>query len=263
MMNLAISLDKSYIDYALVTLYSLDRYHKDIRLFVIYDSNMSRLDLKRFVKKVPASFELSMFSDELLPLNNLVVNGHISKATYYRLYLTTLLPVNLDRILYLDTDLVVVSEGLNALYGIEIDGLPLAAVSHSLPSEGDRLSLREDYFQAGVLLINLNYWRENHVVLSFARVLKERSKDLIYWDQDVLNIVFDGSYLSLPTKYNVHRVIEDSTEVVIFHFDGTRKPWRLRNIRRGKREWLEIARRVHTKYFFHGLFYYIYKHCHE
>lgn len=263
MINLAISLDTVYIDYALVTLYSLDRYHKDIRLFVIYDSDMSRADLKRFVSKVPSSFDLSMFSDDLLPLDSLVVNGHISKATYYRLYLTTLLPVNVDRILYLDTDLVVVSKGLEALYGIEIDGIPLAAVSHSLPSEGDRLSIKGDYFQAGVLLINLNYWRENHVVSSFARVLKEQSKDLVYWDQDVLNIVFDGSYLSLPTKYNVHRVIEDSTEVVIFHFDGTRKPWRLRNIRRGKREWLEIAARVHVKYFFHGLFFYIYERFHE
>lgn len=263
MMNVAISLDAVYIDYALVTLYSIDRYYKDMRLFVIYDSDMSRSDLKRFVEKVPRSFNLSMYSDELLPLNNLIVNGHISKATYYRLYLTTLLPSNVDRILYLDTDLLVVSNDLEVLYGMEIDGYPIAAVSHSLPSEAVRLSLKGDYFQAGVLLINLSYWRKNNVVSLFTSVLNERSKELVYWDQDVLNLVFDGAYLSLPSKYNVHRSIENSADVVIFHFDGTRKPWRLRNIRPGKREWLEIAARVRMKYFFHIIFFYLYKNCRE
>jgi len=194
-----------------------------------------------------------------LPKDDFVVNGHISKATYYRLYLGSILPSTIDSVLYLDTDLLVVSNNFNELFDINIKDYPLAAVNHYTPNERLRLGLNGDYFQAGVLLINLKFWRENSVEDSFLDVLQTRSKDLLYWDQDILNIVFDSSCLVLPDKYNVHLLLAGVADVVIYHFDGTRKPWRLRNDRPGKKEWLEIARHVRKKYYLHFWFHFFYK----
>ena len=59
------------------------------------------------------------------------------------------------------------------------------------------------YFNAGVLLVNLRYWRENNLSESFFEIINKYPERLRYHDQDVLNIVLKEIKLTLPLKYNV------------------------------------------------------------
>ena len=96
------------------------------------------------------------------------------------------------------------------------------------------------YFNAGVLLVNLRYWRENNLSESFFEIINKYPERLRYHDQDVLNIVLKEIKLTLPLKYNVQhgyffkdplisRAYWDEKEKaindpVILHYSGS-KPW--------------------------------------
>lgn len=164
-------------------------------------------------------------------------------ATYYRLFLTRILPESLDKVLYLDGD-IVVRKSLLPLWDTDLTNYAIAAVSDK-PSERpemfSRLQYSPDlgYVNAGVLLINLHFWRENDVMASFVEYIQGHSDILIYQDQDVLNYIFRDKKFLLPLEYNFQQDIlqkycyhryEDEIrsaikDPVIIHYSGFVKPW--------------------------------------
>ncbi len=172
-------------------------------------------------------------------------DNHISLATFYRLYISDILPQNIHKVLYLDGD-IIVRHSLSSLWHISLDGVPLAAIPDSLSSNKslyNRLGYPYEYgyFNAGVMLINLDYWREHEVTKLFSEYIMEVKEKLIYGDQDILNAVFFDKKLLLPTKYNLiaeflhpwlklHELIDPEElqdamkNPIILHYTGE-KPW--------------------------------------
>ena len=96
--------------------------------------------------------------------------GNLTVATYYRLILEDILSLDIHRIIYLDCDMIV-RKSLKPLWDISLDGYSLAAVpdlSELMPERYLRLGYSEEmgYFNAGMLLINVDYWREQYSVNS-------------------------------------------------------------------------------------------------
>jgi lipopolysaccharide biosynthesis glycosyltransferase len=159
-------------------------------------------------------------------------SDHVSSATFYRLYLASLLPDDVDTVIHLDLD-VVATRSASELFSIDLKA-PLAAVDHALPEEakrlfGDRLGT---YFQAGVLLIDLAHWRRQNVESRFHEILEKDRERIRWWDQDVLNIAFANEWQRLPIWFNacgsVRGMISPSEledSAVLIHYDGHRKPW--------------------------------------
>lgn len=89
----------------------------------------------------------------------------ISMATYYRCILSKLLPTDIDRLLYLDCDIVIVGD-ISEYWNTPLsDETGVAAVADMGCDEAARYEIlkypmEDSYFNAGVLLINLNYWRK-------------------------------------------------------------------------------------------------------
>ncbi len=194
-------------------------------------------------------------SVNLIDMNNMYedykVSSHITTPTYYRLSLPSLLP-NLDKILYLDGD-IIVRKDLGELYNTNIDDYYVAGVDQPhtstislgrdfLKSVG--LTSHDEYINAGIILINLKQWRENNLEVKFQKC-KERNANNRKWrlhDQDLLNeVCFDHIYY-LPLKYNAlmhyyntfdklikpisKNVWESSYEdATIVHFSSKVKPW--------------------------------------
>lgn len=84
-------------------------------------------------------------------------------AAYYRLLLSSVLPQNLDKVLYLDCDMIVMRD-IQEIFKIEIDNYALAATIDKFPyTEKHRLQLHmevgERTFCSGIMLVNLKYWR--------------------------------------------------------------------------------------------------------
>lgn len=134
------------------------------------------------------------------------VHSYLTNATYIRLFISNILPKNIDKILYLDND-IIINDKLDDLWNIDIKGHPCAVVMDSYAydiSHFNRLQypMSKGYFNAGVMLINLKYWRE-HKVLEQALSFAEKYKERIYMaDQDIMNYLFQDSKINLPLKFN-------------------------------------------------------------
>lgn len=164
-------------------------------------------------------------------------------ATYYRLFLAELLPATINKVLYLDGD-VIVRKSLQSLWNTDVSNVALAAVPDLGIEEFapyDRLQYDSclGYFNAGVLLINLCYWREHNVFKSFSEFMKAHYSNILFNDQDVLNGVFCNNKYILDFKYNYMQnylqknvyyrlgkeLLEAREDPFIIHFSGSYKPW--------------------------------------
>lgn len=225
----------------------------DIVFHIIVDDNVQtgvRKDLQAIV--APYSGKSVVFYNTKGAIQNKVFpkgmnRNDITKAAYYRLYLAELLPQELDRVLYLDGDLIV-RHSLLPLWNINLENKALAAVSDA--SSGliefyNRLKYPSElgYFNSGVLLVNLKYWREHQVLRAFESYMERCADSIKYWDQDVLNVMFCEQKVLMPIKYNLQRgfllknrnfdyrkVEKELTETLanpcIVHYTNSYKPWK-------------------------------------
>jgi len=180
----------------------------------------------------------------------------VSAATYYRLFITELLPSSIDRVIYLDCDLVV-KDDLRKLweadfkdaYVLAVQDLWVPYVSSMKGVPYQKLGIPTDskYFNAGVLVINLQKWRLDGVTTKAIEYLKTYQEDIRAHDQDVLNGLFAGQWGELDSKWNLTPAIIDlfpswqespfSEEMYqllisspsIIHFATNRKPWNSRH----------------------------------
>ena len=173
----------------------------------------------------------------------------ITRTTYYRLFLAEILPQELDKVLYLDGD-VIVRHSLLPLWNTNIEEKAVAAAydcSSGRIEYYNRLKYPFElgYFNAGVLLINLKYWREHQVLNDFISYMENHADSIRCHDQDVLNVVFRCRKVTVPLKYNFQHpfllkkcddydywkleqeVLEAREDPCIVHFTSRWKPWRI------------------------------------
>jgi len=131
-------------------------------------------------------------------------------SAFGRLFINRLIKengLNLEKILYLDCD-IIVDKSLKELWNINIDDYYLAAVVDEYSKEhNDRLktfNFNKIYFNAGVLIINLKIWRLRDIENDFIDILKEQMNNLPFGDQDILNLVLGDKIKLIDLKYNVH-----------------------------------------------------------
>lgn len=185
----------------------------------------------------------------------------VNVSTYYRLLLSSTLPDNMDKVLYMDSD-TVVCDSLKELWNIDIDNYAVAAATDCT---GDSISnynrLDYDfslgYFSAGVLLINLKYWRNNQSEDKLLNYMETNSRNILYYDQDVLNYVFKDQKKELSMKYNLMTHFLRQTQYVdirksrwddmfaaakspvIIHYFSRSKPWHKDSVHLLNKIWLK------------------------
>ena len=151
----------------------------------------------------------------------------------YRLLVTDVLPNNIDKLFYFDSD-IIFNLDIKEMDDIDLKGKPLAAVAefdlgiktesmylaHKLVTSG-MLSYKE-YFSSAVLIINLDYWRKNQKLIDEGLNFIARNTDCNYFDQDVLNYCFGKNYLHLPEHYNCwipfERRVNPEIKKAVYHY---------------------------------------------
>ncbi|MGI5895211.1 MAG: glycosyltransferase family 8 protein [Candidatus Merdivicinus sp.] len=166
---------------------------------------------------------------------------------YYRLLSGQLLPQHLERILYLDPDILVINP-LRPLWELDLKGNMLAAAAHTgkteLANNVNRLRLgtNHDYYNSGVLLLDLTLCRKWIDPDQIFQYVSKHAKELLLPDQDILNALYGEKILPLPDavwnydarnyntylmsssgQYNMNWVIQNTA---ILHFCGKSKPWK-------------------------------------
>lgn len=156
---------------------------------------------------------ISFYNCDLVDIeNSFILNeaqylSHISSDTFVRLYLTEILPVEIDKILYLDVD-IIVNGDLNELYSqTQIDGYFAAVVpqiDEFFVFNNDRVYDSQFlYFNAGVILLNLKELRDINCVGLYKCFFIENSNLVLFNDQDILNYCIGNNVKYLDLKYNV------------------------------------------------------------
>lgn len=158
---------------------------------------------------------------------------HVPTSAYFRYKIASTF-TKLDKILYLDCDIVVLGS-LKEMYEADLSGKYAAMVPDvESENEAERLGL-PFYCNAGVMLINLAKWREDNIEEKLFDYT-EKSKEKILWqDQDVINAVLKDKIKVLPRKWNFQffqydparyeGLYEKYYEYTIIHFAGRFKPW--------------------------------------
>ncbi|VTS27801.1 glycosyltransferase [Streptococcus gordonii] len=134
-----------------------------------------------------------------------------------------------DKALYLDCD-IVVTRNLSSLFETELGDAPLAAVKDL----GGEVYFGEQIFNSGILLINVNYWRENDIVGQLIEMTDNLHDKVTQDDQSILNMLFENRWLELPFAYNcitLHTTFSDyepekGLYPPVIHYLTERKPWK-------------------------------------
>lgn len=135
---------------------------------------------------------------------------HVSAATYYRLYLGDVVTGETKRVVYLDSDLVVLRDLLQ-LWTADLKGRTVAAVRafgistfgcacSALATCGQSRTL--PYFNAGVLLIDIARWQSQRIRERSLAFLRQHADSVRYWDQDALNYTLACDWQQLDVRWN-------------------------------------------------------------
>jgi len=117
----------------------------------------------------------------------------VSRTTYLRLLLPDLLPDSVDKVVYLDADVLVLADIVD-LWTVAMRGRPLMAVDH--------INLRRPYFNSGVLLIDAASWRAHGTGRRVLRFARDNRAQCVWYDQDALNHVLRDDWGRLDPRWN-------------------------------------------------------------
>lgn len=192
-------------------------------------------------RSLPAeAMQLNWVHVDLNQFNGLKTIGHISRMTFARLVLSDLLPASIRRVIYLDGDLLVLRE-LDALWHTDLGGACVGAVrdawidkviqgcSMDAADASPDIPKVEKYFNAGVLLIDLDRWRAQGIGAKALQYLAEHPRTP-YSDQDALNVALDGNWAAVSGDWNFQghistRISKLPQPPAIVHFITGAKPW--------------------------------------
>ena len=251
-MIIVLATDNCFAQHCAVAIRSVLDHNRDVEFYILTEG-LTEENVSKLHSVVGAcSMTVCKVDSEALkgfPMPD-VRTEKISIATYYRLFITQLLPASISKALYLDCDLVV-RGSLRELWETDMTDKALAAVHYpdcpTMKMNCKRLGIAEElrYFNAGVLLMNLDYWRTHDLPQRYFDFIAEGKYPLRQRDQDVLNAVTSAECASLPWKYNVmgneletikeivtgaqleYVKLLEKVEPVIVHFSFRLKPWEL------------------------------------
>jgi lipopolysaccharide biosynthesis glycosyltransferase len=169
---------------------------------------------------------------------------HFSRPILYRLGLERLAPSDCRRVIYIDSD-VVILEDIRKLWNCSLEGKPIGAVIDHLISPKDfaeRWGLPPQspgYFNSGLLMMDLDQVRSGRILSTAIEFLTHQGAGLTYADQDALNFAFWGRWQPLPPTWNVQRNMVIASIVdklppdlrfhdklpALVHYTGSEKPW--------------------------------------
>lgn len=212
-MDIVIAFNEAFVVQAGVMLCSLFENNKaeDIRVHALLsqESTFAQpvIDIVKQYGGHIQCYDLRSLNLPSLPIDLPNQRPNLVLESYYRLFVSEVIPSTLDRVLYLDCD-IIIADSLSSLWNEDISDYAVGAVpdfENNNVKFSNRLGYDTEfgYFNSGVLLINLNYWREHGVVRNYLDYIKNNYFTLPYHDQDVLNHEFYQHKKELPIRYNL------------------------------------------------------------
>ena len=249
--NIVFASDDNYAQHIAVVIASIMAKTKEKVCFFVINDNISSekiTKLKNTAVKLNTTVEFIAVPEE--QFKNVYLSGHVSKAAYFRLALADIMPDDIEKVIYLDVDLLVYDDIKN-LWQNDIKKYALAAVPDFGIMASNRLCRQKKeviglpkgkaYFNSGVLLINLKKWRQENYTKRILEIINENQ--FPHHDQDALNKLFMNNWLTLDLRWNIippvynlfpkvlfnkffrKQALEAKRNPAIIHYAGRYKPW--------------------------------------
>jgi lipopolysaccharide biosynthesis glycosyltransferase len=188
--------------------------------------------------------------------------GRFSRAVFRRLFLDDILPTHFERIVTVDSDMLIVRPGLKRLESFDLGDKPLAAAYDMIflmDFKGDALArqfqrsrralglaIATPYFNAGLMTINRAAWRAEKLTERVVKALRDEPERYPFMEQDALNATLKGSFAALSPRFNFMGDfflldLESRLEPIVLHFVNAPKPWEL-GLWRGEARFAEAYR---------------------
>ena len=208
-MHIVYSSDDNYAQHMGASIYSLLSHNaeSEIVIYVIDNgiSSDSKEKLQQIINQFPLSqlqwIDFSKWSEKL----TLDMQWPISLSSYGRLFIGSMLPDDVSRCLYLDCDMII-CDCIDELWNWDMHGCTIAAVQDTVSRETKEsigAHCGEKYFNAGLLLIDLDKWRSTDVEQACLDFIAQHQGSVTHHDQGVLNGLFHQDVSILPLKNNV------------------------------------------------------------
>ena len=178
----------------------------------ISDSNKKRINSVSclYNRSYPIWIEAKDISKEL-NINVNIDRGSLSQ--YSRLFISSLLPENLVRVLYLDCD-IIVNKPINELWNLNLHGKIIAALKDAF-SKYYRININlhtnDIMFNSGVMLIDLEKWKKQKIENKLLKFIILKKGRIQQGDQGVLNSVLSHDVYCFEPKYNSVTIFYDFT----------------------------------------------------
>ena len=239
--------DGRYSKFAGTTMASIfENTTSEVTVHILHDNTMTMSNFQNFVYLAGKYGQQVKFynvericADKIEELKKNFPKADTARFTIgamYRLVIDKILPNNVKRVIYLDSDMIV-NLDIKDLWQVELGNKPIAAIPES---EADttffpRVSKSqylinsetisyENYFNSAVLLINLEKWRETENILGSGIKFVSEHTECFCFDQDILNYSFTNDYVHLPNIFDrfvtSERAEKQPVRNVIYHFTG-------------------------------------------
>lgn len=251
--NIVFASDNNYAQHTAVAMASvlLNTKSPDKIKFFLIDDNIQQDNKDKIlstIKKLNGSIEFVKIKNT--NLENCYVSGELSRASYFRLDIANILNDDIKKIIYLDCDLLVYDD-IEKMWNIDMCNKPLAATCDYGIMASKRIRMQKNkyiglpfdaaYFNAGVLMMDLDMWRGYDYAKDIIKLATENKYP--NHDQDALNKFFMYNWQEIPLRWDVippvfnlflkiitnkqlrNKAIEAKLNPAIFHYAGGYKPW--------------------------------------
>ncbi|MFC4599653.1 glycosyltransferase family 8 protein [Cohnella hongkongensis] len=187
--------------------------------------------------------------------------NRMSHAAYYKLAIPLIVPEEVDKVIFLDCDLII-KEDIRYLWDTDVSNVSHAAVEEPFFNRHEQLgfpSSQIGIFNSGVMVINVAWWRQNCVFERTMAFLQENSHRIVLHDQDALNAVLYSDWARIHPKWNQFATIvylraeeipgdTEAWETAlrnpgIIHYSSS-KPWYFLNDHPFKREYFQFLQKT-------------------
>ncbi len=242
---IALGADLHYLDKVETVIKSVSVHNHEVKFYVFNDDLPSEwFQLMRNRLKVIGSEIVNVKKTAHNLRNFHLPNAILSYATFFRYFIAD--EVQEDRVLYLDSDMIVHSK-LDDLFTLDLQGYAIAAVQ-DFNHEGWLTT-----FNAGMLLIDAKKWREKNSTQNLLELTAQHHEH-VYGDQGVLNMYFGDQWLHLDKEYNFMVGLDQflhlsgnrewyqsdyygNYEPKIIHYTSESKPWTHMTLTRFRKLW--------------------------
>lgn len=237
--NIAIAFDQNYLQPFYVLLESILHHHQNIAInfHLIIKDDVSKNDIekiKHYMELKQCTFNKYAVDEHLI--SKFIVLDKWQSSVYYKMFFPLLVSVEVERLLYIDTD-TVVNNSLTELFDLDLGTYPLAAVYDNYVRKQPLIGINDegDYFNSGVMLINTKVWIQQKISEKAITYLQKHPENIRYVDQCALNAVLINNWYKLPIRYNliysyvpkgisINELKKFSADKVIIHFT-IHRPW--------------------------------------